>query len=95
MKDYIDIVLAKSTKTEEEYYLSAPFTSGLKKDDIVILEADTGIFTYTVICVLSCAIDSDEYYFIKKADHNFEFKRITSKAERFNYSDEDYMKGIE
>ena len=99
MKDYIDLVLADATVTPNGFkqrpdVFSAPFNSCLKKGDMIIVESDTGVFTYSVKLVISCTIDSDEYAFVRSI-HGKDFLRITSKAERFNYSDEDYMKGIE
>ena len=91
MKDYVDLVLADATITPNGFkqkpdVFGAPFNSCLKEGDTVILEADTGVFIYTVRSVITCAQDSDEYAFVR-AMHGKDFLCITSKAVKFDYGE--------
>ena len=100
MKGYIDLVLCR-----EEYgvnralIMSAPFNSCLKSGDIVTWEQNGKVFPHRVIMAVSVSTDSEEYAFIKALHKSMteteDFLRIAGKVDRLDYSDEDYMKGIE
>ena len=91
MTKYVDLVLADATITPNGFkqkpdIFAAPFNSCLKEGDTVVVEADTGVFTYTVRSVITCAQDSDEYAFVR-AMHGKDFLCITSKAVKFDYGE--------
>ena len=86
MSKYVDLVLAR-TECGMMSVLIAPSYSGLKKDDIVVVEVNNSstILLYVVERVLTCAMNSDEYKFIKKLREDNGFAEITGAVNRFEY----------
>lgn len=81
MKDYVDLVL-----TDKRTVLEAPYCSGLKTGDTVIIEIEASTFLHEVRRVISCSIDSEEYAFIKGIIGLYPSK-IKSKAVKFDYGE--------
>lgn len=95
MKGYIDLVLCEEAfGSGRAEIMSAPFNSCLKSGDMVTWEQNGKVFPFRVKMSISVSTDSEEYAFIK-ALQTEDFLRIAGKVDRFDYSDEDYMKGIE
>lgn len=85
MSKYVDLVLV-ICESGRRTILSAPFSSGIEKGDIVVIESDDcGVSIFKVKRVLTCSVDSDEYHFIKRYHGNETFSKITGKISRFNY----------
>ena len=91
MKDYVDLVLLMGCGIYQ-----APFGSDLKTGDTVIVA--TGASNEQIGKVADCisvSTDSEEYRFILAIRGIKELRRVKSCAKDFDYSDEDYIKGIE
>lgn len=96
MKDYVDLVLVKHAPRDKCAYLFyAPFCSGLKENETVIVDTKYGDQLGFVEDVIPTPTDSKEYKFILKVMQVKELKRVKARTNSFDYSDEDYIKGIE
>ena len=84
---YVDLVIAKNKVGTFVY--RAPFCSNIKKGDTVEVNG----FNLEVVDVFETFEDTDLYKFAKT--FSGDLQRVTGKVERFDYSDEDYIRGIE
>ena len=95
MSKYIDLVLVKHKPEQAANYLFyAPFSTGLKNGDTVIVDTQAGKTTGAVVNVITVAKESNDFKFAMQAAGAKELKRVIARAVPYDYSDENYIEGV-
>lgn len=89
MSKYVDLVIVKHRPEQVVNFLFyAPFASGLKAGDTVIVETKQGEQLGKVVAVAGFAKDCEEFKVVTAAAGASELKRVLCRAVPLDYSDE-------
>ena len=87
---FLEIIIVESDVRKAIYY--APFASGIKKGDLVTIDEAKTCAVEVKEC-FTVSTESDLYKFVMALCTRI--GRLTGKVEKLDYSDEDYIQGIE
>lgn len=96
MSNYVDLITVKFNNERDTALRYAPFASGVKAGDMVIVEGVFGkVEAATVTTVASFDKDSGEYKLVTAMRGGDELQRVIGVVKPFDYSDDDYIQGFE
>lgn len=64
---YIDLVLCKHTNNGSTFLFQAPLASGLKENDLVVVDTKRGENVASIVSIETVEVGSNEFNFIIKA----------------------------